>query len=177
MAAIDRDEIDRLEELKTVNSIVTSSLQNELLLVQDKHNAVIAELEQKKNHLMEVILSNNKLLNDLAVVKDQTDASYNDGEAKAKRTVEEEHRNRIDVESLQEVSRSSQAAGTQNSSKHEERGRLSWGFIVMPLTDLSTRDLPHNEPSKPRGRSVQKQRVPVIFNPVLGLDYPLEGCG
>ena len=70
MAAIDKDAIDQLNDLKAVNDLITSSLESDLVLLQAKHKSTAEELEQKSSHLVATILANNKFLNGDTTLKD-----------------------------------------------------------------------------------------------------------
>jgi protein HOOK3 len=87
VAAIDKDEIDRLEDLKTTNEIVTSSFQKDLLILQSKHKALTTDFEQQKTQLIDALLSKDKLMKDIASFKEPTgtngDNAYQKAQSKA----------------------------------------------------------------------------------------------
>jgi hypothetical protein len=64
--AVNRDEIDALETLKETNEIITTSLQNDLLVLQKDHKNVTTDFEQQKTHLLETLLAKEQLMKDLA---------------------------------------------------------------------------------------------------------------
>jgi protein HOOK3 len=78
VAAVDRDELDALEDLKATNEIITSSLQNDLLLLQSRHKNLLTDHEQQKSHLVGALLEKDKLRQELAVSKEAKDSDSND---------------------------------------------------------------------------------------------------
>lgn len=68
--AINRDEITALETLKETNEIVTTSLQNDLLVLQTEHKNITTDFEQQKTHLLETLLAKEQLTKDLADAKE-----------------------------------------------------------------------------------------------------------
>lgn len=73
VAAVDREEIDALDDLKATNQIITSSLQNDLLLLQSKHKNLTTDYEQQKSHLVDALLAKDKLRQELAIMKEGKD--------------------------------------------------------------------------------------------------------
>lgn len=69
MAAVDRDEIDALEDLKHTNEIITSSLSNDLQLIQARHKNLITDYDQQRNHLVDALLDREILRNDLEAAR------------------------------------------------------------------------------------------------------------
>lgn len=63
VAALDQTDVDQLAELKEAHGLITTSLENNLRLLQDKHTAVSIDLGQKTAHLEETILTNHNLSN------------------------------------------------------------------------------------------------------------------
>jgi hypothetical protein len=75
VAAVDREEIDALDDLKATNQIITSSLQNDLLLLQSKHKNITTDFEQQKSHLVDALLAKDKLRQELAIMKEGKDSA------------------------------------------------------------------------------------------------------
>jgi hypothetical protein len=73
VAAVDRDEIEALEGLKATNQIITSSLQNDLLLLQGKFKNLTTDYEQQKSHLVDALLAKDKLRQELATLTEGKD--------------------------------------------------------------------------------------------------------
>ncbi|TVY68808.1 Protein Hook-like protein, partial [Lachnellula suecica] len=71
LEAVNREEINALEVLKETNEIVTSSLQNDLLVLQQDHKNVTTDFEQQKTHLLETLLAKEQLMKDLANAKEK----------------------------------------------------------------------------------------------------------
>ena len=81
MAAVDRDEIDALEDLKATNQIITSSLQNDLVLLQGKFKNLTTDYEQQKSHLVDALLAKDKLRQELATLREGKDAAGEENNA------------------------------------------------------------------------------------------------
>ena len=96
VAAIEREEIDALEDLKAVNKIITSSLQNDLLTLQSKHKNLTTDFELQQKQLYEAIISKDR------VIKEKEDLTQAKGSNEEAQTI-------VDAEnaqkSLKEVSR------------------------------------------------------------------------
>ncbi|CAG8954913.1 hypothetical protein HYFRA_00008601 [Hymenoscyphus fraxineus] len=69
LSAIDQDELDALEDLKATNEIITSSLQNDLLLLQNKFKALMTDHEQQKSHLVDALIAKDALSKEAAELK------------------------------------------------------------------------------------------------------------
>ncbi|KAE9372187.1 hypothetical protein N431DRAFT_408233 [Stipitochalara longipes BDJ] len=94
LAAIDQEEIDALEDLKATNEIITTSFKNDLLILQNKHKALITDHEQQKTQLIDALLTKDRLVKDLASLREggtgaDGDDSYQKAQAKA--IIEEEN--------------------------------------------------------------------------------------
>jgi len=61
VAAVDREEIDALDDLKATNEIITSSLNNDLQLVQSRHKNLIIDYDQQRAHLVDALLDRENL--------------------------------------------------------------------------------------------------------------------
>lgn len=99
MAAVDQEEIDAVNNLKAAHELISSSLQNDLLMLQKKHRDLSTDFDEQKTQLVEALLSKDRLMQDLAATKDRS-GSTDDGQAQAKAIIEAE-------EKLKEVSRAS----------------------------------------------------------------------
>lgn len=102
VAAIDQDEMDRLEDLKATNEIITSSFQKDLLLLQSKHKTLTTDYEQQKTQLIDALLSKDRLMKDLTSFKERSGINGDDAyqKAQSKAIIEEENAQKA----LQEVS-------------------------------------------------------------------------
>ncbi len=141
VAAIDQEEIDALADLKEANELVTSSLQNDLLLLQDKHKTLTAELEEKKSHLVDALLSKDRLTQDLASLKERYGAANDDDQiekARARSIIEEEEarKKKAALEELQEVSHDTETAERKKplSKGRKFLNKLSLGRLYQPYT-------------------------------------------
>ena len=63
-------EIDALEVLKRTNQGITSSLQNDLELLQGKQKFLEIDLQQHQNHLIQALLAKDRLEKELGATKD-----------------------------------------------------------------------------------------------------------
>ena len=119
VAAIDKEEIDALEDLKATNAIVTTSFKNDLLMLQNKHKALTTDHEQQKTQLIDALLTKDRLIKDLASLKEGDTGANGSRKAQTKAIIEEEDSRRI----LQEVSKPILARGLSTPSK-KRRGFL-----------------------------------------------------
>ena len=140
VAAIDQEEIDALADLKEANELVTSSLQNDLLLLQDKHKTLTAELEEKKSHLVDALLSKDRLIQDLTSLKERFGAANHDDQiekARARSIIEEEEarKKKAALEELQEVSHGTEPGAQKPLSKGRKfLNKLALGRLYQPYT-------------------------------------------
>jgi protein HOOK3 len=67
---MNRDEMDALEVLKETNELITTSLQNDLQVVQNDYRNVTTDFEQQKTHLLQTLLAKEQLMKDLADARD-----------------------------------------------------------------------------------------------------------
>ena len=110
VAAVDREEIDALDDLKATNQIITLSLQNDLLLLQSKHKNLTTDYEQQKSHLVDALLAKDKLRQELAIMKEGKDLA---GEVD-RQAVEEKSKA---LQALKEVSHKIESSGWGCSSR------------------------------------------------------------
>jgi protein HOOK3 len=68
LSAVEQNEIDALEDLKATNELVTSSLQSELTLLQNKFRNLTTDHEQKQSHLIDALLAKDRLSQQLAAL-------------------------------------------------------------------------------------------------------------
>jgi protein HOOK3 len=118
VAAVDREEIDALDDLKATNQIITSSLQNDLLLLQSKHKNLTTDYEQQKSHLVDALLAKDKLRQELAIMKEGKDSA---GEVD-RQAVEEKSKA---LQALKEVSHEIESSDRERSSRWLAPHRLS----------------------------------------------------
>jgi hypothetical protein len=120
VAAIDQDEIDALEDLKATNEIITTSFKNDLLMLQNKHKTLTTDYEQQKTQLIDALVSKDRLMKDLASLKERTGTNGDDAyqKAQSKAIIEEENARKA----LQEVSKlNSLDTGSSNPPKRAGR--------------------------------------------------------
>lgn len=63
--AVDKGEIEALDELRLANETIVASLQNDLLLLQGQLKTLTADFEQQKNQLIDALLAKDKALHEL----------------------------------------------------------------------------------------------------------------
>ncbi len=115
VSAIDREEMEALEDLKATNEIITSSFQNDLLILQSKHKALTTDHEQQKTQLIDALLSKDRLMKDLASFKERSGTNGDDAyqKAQSKLIIEEEKAQKA----LQEVRKETDAGDPKSSGK------------------------------------------------------------
>jgi protein HOOK3 len=69
VAAIDQDEIDAIEDLKATNEIITSSLNNDLQLLQTRHKNLITDYDQQRAHLVDALLDRENLRKEIETAR------------------------------------------------------------------------------------------------------------
>jgi hypothetical protein len=119
VAAVDQDELDALDDLKHTNEIVTSSLTNELQLLQTRHKNLIIDFDQQRAHLVESLLDRENLRKDLEAARKARPTPIN---------LAEDGRNTADGEkaktALQEVSREYHSPKEKSSGKQTRPGKI-----------------------------------------------------
>ncbi|KUJ08461.1 uncharacterized protein LY89DRAFT_788841 [Mollisia scopiformis] len=92
LSAIDRDELDAIQTLRTTNGIITTSLENDLLVLRKQHQDLTTDFEVQKSQLLDTLLSKDRLMHDLASLKERTGLSDQETveSAKARSTKETE---------------------------------------------------------------------------------------
>ncbi|TVY41399.1 Protein Hook-like protein [Lachnellula occidentalis] len=84
LEAVNQDEIDALETLKETNESITTSLQNDLVVLQNAHKNITIDFDQQKTHLLNTLLVKDQLIKDLADARaDDGSNSQLDGKEKA----------------------------------------------------------------------------------------------
>jgi hypothetical protein len=92
VSAVNSDELDAIVTLKDTNGIITTSLENDLLVLREQHRNLTTDFEVQKTQLLETLLSKDRLMQDLASLKERTGTSENKmiESAKARSTKEAE---------------------------------------------------------------------------------------
>lgn len=126
VSAISSDEIEALEDLKATNEIITSSLHNDLLVLQSKHRNLTTDFETQKTELYDAVLSKNRLMNDLEDMKKRDDPNEQDliEKARARAILEEQ----ASQNSLKEVSRRVSLMASEEP-KTPRKGRFWEAFL------------------------------------------------
>lgn len=75
LSAVNKDDLDALEDLKATNEIVTSSLQNDLLLLQSKFKTLMTDHDQQKSHLVDALLAKDALSREVTALKEGGNAT------------------------------------------------------------------------------------------------------
>ncbi|TVY51602.1 Protein Hook-like [Lachnellula cervina] len=119
LEAVDQDEIDALENLKETNEIITTSLQNDLLVLQNAHKNITIDFDQQKTHLLNTLLKKDQLIKDLA------DARADDGS-------NSQHDGKEKVESSPESSSATPKTDADTQGSRPE------SFSAIPKTDADT---------------------------------------
>lgn len=70
MNALEGDDVDALNELKQANELITSSLQNDLVVLQGLHKALNADFDHQKTQLIEALLTKDKALSELGNLRE-----------------------------------------------------------------------------------------------------------
>ncbi|KAH6717853.1 hypothetical protein BKA61DRAFT_598469 [Leptodontidium sp. MPI-SDFR-AT-0119] len=91
LAAVDQEEIDAVNSLKAAHELISSSLQNDLLILQKKHRDLSTDFDEQKTQLVEALLSKDRLMQDLAATKDRS-GTTDDGQAQARAVIEAEEK-------------------------------------------------------------------------------------
>ncbi len=99
--------MDALEDLKAANEIISSSFQNDLLILQDRFKAVSTDFEQQRTQLVDALVSKDRIMQDLVALKEQTGTNGEDLAKKAheKATIAESSRHALEEVSLQSSSK------------------------------------------------------------------------
>lgn len=127
--AMDKEDIDALDELKSANETIIASLRSDLLVLQGQYNALDADYSQQKTQLVDALLKKDKAIEDLANAKDIL--NVNDEVLWAKQRAEQKLRDEKE-KSQNEVSR--QNAGASEPPKSPRKSRFLG--ILKPLRTL-----------------------------------------
>lgn len=129
MEAVDQDEMEAIENLKATNEIVSSSYKNDLLLLTNKHKNLTTDHEQQKTQLIDALLSKDRLMKELASLKEQSGANGDDAyqHVQAKDIIEDE----MARKALKDVSNANSASRAPYPPKSgggfwKKLGRLSF---------------------------------------------------
>ncbi|TVY20438.1 Protein Hook-like [Lachnellula arida] len=166
LEAVDQDEIDALETLKETNEAITTSLQNDLLVLQNAHKNITIDFDQQKTHLLNTLLVKDQLIKDLA------DARADDGS-----------NSQLDGKEKAEVSHGTDSKPEQSFSKH---GKILQKMLrpfrpqhsrpeslsATPKTDAAT------QRSRPESFSAaRKSNGRTHLDPELALELAALGTG
>lgn len=78
VSAVDSDELDAIATLKDTNGIITTSLENDLLVLREQYRNLTTDFEVQKTQLLETLLSKDRLMQDLTSLKERTGTSENE---------------------------------------------------------------------------------------------------
>ncbi|CZR53969.1 uncharacterized protein PAC_03852 [Phialocephala subalpina] len=128
LSAVSRDDLDAIEELKATNSLITTSLENDLLVLRKQYQDLSTDFELQKSQLLDTLLSKDRLMQDLASLKDRTGTSELEKieRAKARSTKETE------LEQVRAIAGPEYPAPTAKKSKF--LGRISRLSLFSPFT-------------------------------------------
>lgn len=141
VAAVERYDLDALDDLKATNEIITSSLNNDLQLVQSRHKNLITDYDQQRAHLVEALLDRETLRKELEVATKKRPTL--DPES-----VDDDHKTNKEFQALKEVSHETE------SPKEKQPKRSFWRRVVSPISPRpKTPHAPKPEPSIPHGTS------------------------
>jgi hypothetical protein len=124
---MDKGEMDALDELKSANETITSSLQNDLLVLQGQYKALTTDFEQQKTQLVEALLSKDKALFELSNMREML--TTNDEVLLAKSRAEKKLTGEKTLNELNEVSRHKLGAFEPPNSPRMK----FWDIIKSPL--------------------------------------------
>lgn len=128
--AMDKDEIDALDELKAANETIIDSLKSDLLVLQGQYDALDADYHQQKTQLVDALLKKDKAIEDLANAEDIL--NVNDEVLWSKQKAEQKLRDERE-NSQNEVSRRN--AGASEPPKSPRKSRF-FG-LLKPLRTLA----------------------------------------
>lgn len=137
MAAVDQEELHAIEDLKRTNEIITSSLANDLQLLQTRHKNLIIDFDQQRAHLVESLLDRETLRKDLeSAQKNRPSTTLDLAEAE-----EGAEGKKAKLQSMTEVSR-------EQLSPEEKSPTKKIGFAKFVKSMVSPRS--RNKPAQPR---------------------------
>lgn len=157
VAAIDQDELQALDDLKQTNEIITTSLNDDLKLLQNRHKNLIIDFDQQRAHLVESLLDRENLRKDLESAKtnrtaplDLTEAEDGADEKQAK------------LQSIKEVSHIQYTPS--DSKQPKSPGRFAKFF--KPLLSHRPKKAPGNHPAPQQHAQSTLQRFsPSLLSP------------
>lgn len=154
VAAMNKDEVDALEDLKETNQIITSSLNNDLQLVQSRHKNLITDYDQQRAHLVDALLDRENLRKDLEVAKRGKpilDPEPADHDRKITEEDAAEDKAKTASQALKEVSHESDFPMGKQPSK-----RSFWKRVISPISPRPRNPhIPHN-PHDTNGKETQR---------------------
>lgn len=104
MEAVGEDELKSLENLKATHELITSSYQNDLLMLQEQHNILTVHNEEQKSHLVEALLAKDKLRHELANLRQGNSADSAEIRTDIGDSQEAARKTKSELEALKEVS-------------------------------------------------------------------------
>ena len=168
VSAIDRDEIDALEDLKHTNEIITSSINNDLLLAQSKLKNLATDYEQQKSHLVDALLAKDTLRQELASAKEgkpaapTLEASAENTEAQA-----EEDKARTALDALNEVSCEIDTSKMPKSPKKKSK---FWGYLShIPFRPYTPKREPLRPTTKTNNTTLQEAELALERSAICSL--------
>jgi protein HOOK3 len=174
VAAIEREEIEALEDLKAVNKIITSSLQNDLLTLQSKHRNLATHFELQQKQLYEAVISKDRVIKE----KEDLKEAKGSNEENAQAIVEAENAQK----SLKEVSQPQTAkslweAGPKsfNSPQSPRKSIFGMLFGTSRLSNSHTTTGFHNFPAFLNPFSPEEQAEQTKLQAVLALERQAGG--
>lgn len=136
VSALNQDELDAIEDLKATNGIITTSLENDLLVLRKQHQNLTTDFEQQKSQLLEALLSKDRIMQDHALLKERTGTSENEliERAKARGTKE------VELEEVSGVTKLPPPAPSAKKTKF--LGRLSRLSLFRPYGSKNDQVVP-----------------------------------
>lgn len=127
MSAIDEDEINALETLRTANGVIKTSLENDLLVLRKAHQNLTTDFEVQRSQLLDALLSKDRAIQDLAALRERTGTSESEQveRAKARSTLETQ---------LEEVSSMAEASTINPSTSGKKKNIFSRLSTLLPST-------------------------------------------
>ena len=180
VAAMNKDEVDALEDLKETNQIITSSLNNDLQLVQSRHKNLITDYDQQRAPLVDALLDRENLRKELEVAK-RGKPTLDPEPAEHDRKIAEEDapedKAKTASQALKEVRYESNSSMGKQPSK-----RSFWKRVMSPISPRPrTPHTPHDTSSKETHRAVElaheRQAIgtlPRVESPALSLPRPMS---
>lgn len=147
VSAVNRSDLDAIESLKATNGIITTSLENDLLVLRQQYLDLSTDFELQKSQLLETLLSKDRLMHDLASLKERTGTSEAEKieRAKARSTKE------MELEQVSAIAGPEYPAPAARKSKF--LGRLSRLSLFSPFIQKKDYVAPEVSPRPTTSRS------------------------